>query len=155
MTIAKVVRTSELVGYDEDIQLWSQQQARLLREGRFAEIDIEHIADEIDDVGKSERRELASRCAVLLAHLLKWRIQPSSRSSSWRATILDQRQRIDMILGETPSLESVLRDPNWRQGVWLDARAQARGEMRAKTDSLPAAIPWSWDSTFDPEFWPD
>ena len=48
-------------GYDEDVILWAQEQARLLREGRFSELDIEHIADEIEDVGKSEKRELASR----------------------------------------------------------------------------------------------
>ncbi len=155
MTIAKVVPLSELVGYDEDVLLWSQQQARLLRERRFAEIDVEHLADEIEDVGKSEKRELASRCTVLLAHLLKWRLQASFRSNSWRATILDQRRRIAMVLDETPSLNSSLRDPGWREGVWLDARASARKEMRAKTDVLPATMPWPWEAIFDSNFWPE
>ena len=95
MTVAKVARPETLVSYDEDVLLWSRQQARLLREGRFSELDVEHLADEIEDVGKSEKRELASRCAVLMAHLLKWRFQPSIRSSSWRATIRDQRKRIE------------------------------------------------------------
>ena len=58
--------------YDKDVLVWSQEQARLLRAGRFDELDIEHVADEIEDVGKSEKRELANRMAVLLAHLLKW-----------------------------------------------------------------------------------
>lgn len=93
MTVAKA-RPEPLVGYDDDVLLWSQQQARLLREGRFAELDIEHLADEIEDVGKSEKRELASRCAALIAHLLKWRFEPSIRSESWRATINVQRKRI-------------------------------------------------------------
>ena len=79
--------------YDKDVILWSQEQARLLRAGRFSELDIEHLADEIEDVGKSEKRELASRMAVLLAHLLKWRVQPKNRGASWRATINDQRKR--------------------------------------------------------------
>jgi hypothetical protein len=64
--------------------LWSQEQARLLRAGRFSELDIEHLADEIEDVGKSEKRELASRMAVLLAHLPKCRVQPKNRGASWQ-----------------------------------------------------------------------
>jgi hypothetical protein len=155
MTVAKVARPPQLVGYDEDVLLWSQQQARLLREGRFAELDIEHLADEIEDVGKSEKRELASRCSVLFAHLLKWRFQPSIRSGSWRATVLDQRKRIALVLKGTPSLKAVLRDPDWRQGVWLDALAQARKEMRLRTDSLPNEPPFSVEEGLDPEFWPN
>ena len=73
--------------YDKDVLLWSQEQARLLRARRFDELDIEHLADEIEDVGKSEKRELASRMAVLLAHLLKWSRQQENRTNSWRATI--------------------------------------------------------------------
>ena len=84
--------------YDKDVILWSQEQARLLRAGRFSELDIEHLADKIEDVGKSEKRELASRMAVLLAHLLKWRVQPKNRGASWRATINDQRKRIALAI---------------------------------------------------------
>src|SRR5271166_3528755 len=98
--------------YDKDVLLWSQEQARLLRAGRFAELDIEHLADEIEDVGKSEKRELASRMAVLLAHLLKWKSQPENRSNSWRATINNQRKRIALTIKETPSLKTVLRNPD-------------------------------------------
>src|SRR5271169_2668817 len=83
--------------YDKDVILWSQEQARLLRAGRFAELDIEHVADEIEDVGKSEKRELASRMAVLLTHLLKWSHQPENQSKSWRATIVIQRKRVALV----------------------------------------------------------
>jgi hypothetical protein len=154
MTVAKVASPEPLVGYDEDVLVWSQQQARLLREGRFAELDIEHLADEIEDVGKSEKRELSSRCAVLMAHLLKWRFQPSFRSSSWRATILGQRERIEMALDETPSLRNLMRDAKWRRGVWIDAREQAVKEMRLKKDILPSDPPWSIEEARDPDFWP-
>ena len=77
--------------YDKDINAWAQEQARLLRAGRFEMLDIEHIAGEIEDVGKSEQRELASRMAVLLAHLLKWQYQPERRGASWEKTIKAQR----------------------------------------------------------------
>ncbi len=83
--------------YDRDVILWSQEQARLLRAGRFAELDIEHLADEIEDVGKSEKRELVSRMAVLLAHLIKWSRQPESRTKGWRATISHQRNTVSTL----------------------------------------------------------
>jgi len=69
--------------YDRDIIAWANEQTRLLREGRLDQLDIEHIAEEIEDVGKSEQRELASRMAVLIAHLIKWRYQPERRGGSW------------------------------------------------------------------------
>lgn len=64
--------------YDSDVIAWAQEQINLLRSGQFSRLDIEHIAEEIEDVGKSEQRELASRMAILLAHLLKWEYQPAT-----------------------------------------------------------------------------
>jgi hypothetical protein len=133
---------------------WSQEQARLLRARRFSELDLEHLADEIEDVGRSEKRELASRMAVLLAHLLKWRSQPEYRTNSWRATIADQRKRIALAIKETPSLKAVMSDADWREGVWLDARAHARKETGLADKDLPEACPWSMEEAADDEFWP-
>jgi hypothetical protein len=141
--------------YDKDVILWSEEQARLLRAGRFAKLDIEHLADEIEDVGKSEKRELASRMAVLLAHLLKWRSQPENRSKSWRATIVVQRKRIVLALNETPSLKSVMRNRDWQEGVWLDAIAQAQKETGLAEPESPEASPWTMDQAADPDFWPE
>lgn len=73
--------------YEQDVVAWAQEQAALLREGKFSAVDVEHIADEIEDVGKSEQRELSSRMAVLLADLLRWQYQPGRRGSSWQRTI--------------------------------------------------------------------
>jgi hypothetical protein len=142
------------VRYEHDVLLWSQQQARFLREGRFAELDIEHLADEIEDVGKSEKRELANRCAVLLAHLLKGVVQPEKRSNSWRATIRDQRRRIALAIKEAPSLKSVMRDPDWREDMWLDAREQARKETGIANEDIPETPPWAMEQACDPDFWP-
>ena len=69
--------------YDGDVVAWASEQAALLRSGQFHLLDIEHIADEVEDVGKSEARELAMRMALLLAHLLKWAFQPQRRTRSW------------------------------------------------------------------------
>ena len=135
--------------------LWSQEQARLLRAGRFSELDIEHLADEIEDVGKSEKREFGSRMAVLSPHLLKWWVQPKNRGACWRATIDDQRKRIALAIRETPSLKAVMRGRVWREGVWLDARGQARKDMGLAEKDLPEACPWSMDQAADVGFWPE
>ena len=141
--------------YDKDVLLWSQQQAKLLRAGRFSELDIDHLADEIEDVGKSEKRELASRMAVLLAHLLKWQVQPEKRTNSWRATIKDQRRRIALAIKETPSLKAVMREPDWQEDMWLDARSRSRQEMGLSGQDLPEVCPWTMDQAANPDFWPD
>ncbi len=79
--------------YDHDFFAWSLEQAELLRAGKLAEADIEHIAEEIDSMGRTEKRELISRLEVLLLHLLKWRYQPGKRGPSWEASIFVQRDR--------------------------------------------------------------
>lgn len=87
--------------YETDVVAWANEQARFIRAGQFDLLDLEHIAEEIEDVGKSEQRELASRIAVLLAHLLKWQYQPDRRGASWRATIRTQRNLIEKRLNRT------------------------------------------------------
>jgi hypothetical protein len=96
--------------YEKDFYAWANEQAALLRSGRLAEADIEHIAEEIESMGKTEKRELAARLTVLLLHLLKWRHQPSLRGASWRATIAVQRLDIADLLEDSPSLKSVLAE---------------------------------------------
>ncbi len=127
--------------YDKDINAWAQEQARLLRAGRFEMLDIEHIAGEIEDVGKSEQRELASRMAVLLAHLLKWQHQPEHRGASGKKTIKAQRKEIAYALDESPSLAPKLQEPRWLDMVWARAVAQAVGETGL--DCFPEECPWA------------
>ena len=127
--------------YDKDINAWAQEQARLLRAGRFEMLDIEHIAGEIEDVGKSEQRELASRMAVLLAHLLKWQYQPERRGASWEKTIKAQRKEIAYALDESPSLAPKLQEPRWLDMVRARAVAQAVGETGL--DCFPEECPWA------------
>ncbi|RBP03472.1 uncharacterized protein DUF29 [Roseiarcus fermentans] len=141
--------------YETDVVLWAQEQARLLREGAFTRLDIEHLADEIEDVGKAEQRELVSRMAVLLAHLLKWRFQPQLRTKSWRDTIDIQRKSVVRRLQATPSLKATLHDPEWQADIWLDALKAAIGETGLDRAVFPAASPWTVEQALDPEFWPD
>src|SRR6266478_4891956 len=90
--------------YDEDFFAWTEEQARLLRAGEFLQLDTANIAEEIDDMGRSIRRELRSRLSVLTMHLLKWRYQPGFRSPSWSGTISEQREQIADLLEEIGDL---------------------------------------------------
>jgi hypothetical protein len=140
------------IRYEEDVVEWASEQARLLRAGRFDLIDIEHIADEVEDVGKSEQRELASRLAVLLAHLLKWQYQPERQGKSWRLTIQIQRQDVKYALDETPSLRAKVFDARWWQSVWGKALAQAIGETGM--DVFPEVCPWTFDEIMTEDWLP-
>lgn len=139
--------------YDHDVVAWANEQAALLRAGRFDEVDIEHIAEEIEDVGKSERRELASRMAVLLMHLIKWAYQPERRGASWQRTIKEQRRAIAVHLDETPSLKVTLSDSRWVVGVWSDAVTKAIEETGAM--EIPEFCPWTMEQILSAEFLPD
>ena len=143
---------ANLNSYDKDVVAWANEQARLLRAGRFDALDIEHIADEIEDVGKSEKRELASRMAVLLAHMLKWQYQPGGRGNSWRRTIKEQRNRVGLCIEQTPSLKADLRLSFWWSDVWSDAVAKASEETGL--GEFPESCPWTFDQIMSPEFWP-
>ncbi|MBY0578618.1 MAG: DUF29 domain-containing protein [Burkholderiales bacterium] len=126
--------------YETDVVAWANEQARLIRAGRFDLLDLEHIAEEIEDVGKSEKRELASRMAVLLAHLLKWQYQPERQCKSWSQTINDQRIELDYHLDENPSLRTNFDDEKWLKMVWAKAASQARQETNL--DCFPPSCPW-------------
>ena len=90
--------------YDQDFYAWANEQAALLRAGKLSEADIEHIAEEVESLGKTEKRELVSRLIVLMVHLLKWRFQPSLRGRSWKLSVDEQRIAIDAHLADNPSL---------------------------------------------------
>ena len=96
-----------VAAYDEDFFAWAEEQARLLRAGEFSKLDVTNIAEEMEDMGRSIRRELRNRLSVLTMHLLKWRYQPGYRSPSWSGTISEQREQISDLLEESPSLKSV------------------------------------------------
>ena len=127
--------------YEADVVAWANEQAEFIRAGRFDLLDREHIAEEIEDVGKSEQRELVSRMAVLVAHLLKWQCQPGRRGSSWESTIRIQRKEIFWVLRDAPSLCGRLQDPMWIDRFWSNGVAQVITETGL--DCFPEACPWS------------
>jgi len=140
------------IAYEDDVVAWAAEQASLLREGRLDQLDREHLAEEIEDVGKSEQRELVSRMTRLLAHLLKWQKQPGRRGASWQITIRNQRRGIARRLKETPSLRPKLVDSDWWAGVWDDATAQAAEETGLS--DFPETCPWDASEILDQEWLP-
>lgn len=89
--------------YDQDFYAWANQQAALLRAGRLSEADIENIAEEIESMGRGEKRELVNRLTVLLLHLLKWQFQPSHRGNSWRLSIVQTKRETGFPRSTFPS----------------------------------------------------
>jgi hypothetical protein len=133
-----------MVNYDTDVVAWANEQAWLVRNKKFDLLDIEHIAEEIEDVGKSEQRELASRMAVLIAHLLKWQFQPEYQGASWERTIREQRKSLGFHIKQVPSLKSKLLNPEWQNAVWADAVTIAIRETGL--DNFPETCPWTIDN---------
>ncbi|MFM9978945.1 MAG: DUF29 domain-containing protein [Sphingomonadaceae bacterium] len=153
--MARVVRIEAMgnIAYEHDVIAWSREQARLLREGQWARLDIEHLADEIEDVGKAESRELASRMALLIGHLLKWAVQPERRGASWQRTINEQRKALRRRIAKTPSFKAEIIDPEWIADAWLDGWTLAMKETGH--DFYPEACPWTIQRVLDDDFWPD
>lgn len=138
--------------YDGDVVAWAYEQAALLRSGRLEQIDWLNIAEEIEDVAKSEYRELASRLAMLLCHLLKWQFQAARHSKSWLRTIRVQRTFIAKRLAKMPSLRPLLDDDDWLFEVYEDAVQQAA--RQTGLDEFPDTCPWTISQILDPDFLP-
>lgn len=91
--------------YNTDFNLWIEETVKQLKSGDFQEIDIDNLIEEIESMGKSEKRELKSRFAVLMMHFLTWKYQPTKRSNSWLTTIREQRLQLSLLLKDSPSLK--------------------------------------------------
>jgi hypothetical protein len=126
-----------------------------LRAGNFEALDLENLAEEIKEVGKSEKRELMSRMVVLLAHLLKWQFQPLLRGKSRKSTIIVQRDDVADVLEEAPSLRASLEDSKWLEKAWRKARLLAANETGIDEDLFPSQCPWRMAQALDPEFFPE
>lgn len=138
--------------YEQDFHAWTLRNAELIRQGRIDEVDLEHLAEELEDMGASRQQQLESRLRILLGHLLKWQFQPERRSRSWQATIKEQRYAIRRLLDKNPSLQSkwaeTLTDA-YRLGVLLAMR-----ETDLDETVFPADCPYADPEILDEGFWP-
>jgi hypothetical protein len=139
--------------YEGDFHAWTNDQAARLRAQKPKGIDWENLAEEVESLGRSERREIRSRMLVLLRHLLKWQFQPAKRSNSWRASIAGARKELARDLAENPSLKrypaQVLADQ------YELARLEAAGETGLAEETFPRTCPYAVARILDPDFYPE
>ena len=139
--------------YERDFYAWANEQAALLRAGRLAEADLENIAEEIESMGRNEKRELTNRLKVLLTHLLKWRYQPMLRCKRWSNTIAVQRDDLSDHLADNPSLKDKL--PEELSSAYRKAILAAATETGFDNTTFPSACPWTYEQIMDAAFWPE
>ncbi|MDY6781632.1 MAG: DUF29 domain-containing protein [Cyanobacteriota bacterium] len=130
--------------YEADYYAWTQQQSTLLRARQPNELDWENLAEEIESMGRQERRELINRLRILLAHLLKWNYQPERRGVSWEATIAAQRDDIQDLLKDNPSLKPFLQE------AFAAGYHKGRLLAIAETNLSPSTFPT--EPTFDLDY---
>src|SRR5579872_3863392 len=138
--------------YENDFYAWAIHNAQLLRERKLSEIDIENIAEEIESMGKSEKRELINRLAILLAHLLKWKFQPIKQSKSWQLTIKEQRFQLIKLFEESPSLKHEIELK--LEEAYEQAMIIAERETGFEENNFPKNCPFSLKQVLDQKFFP-
>lgn len=139
--------------YEQDYYHWLTQTALLLQRRDFDQLDLAHLIDEIEDMGRSERRSLESNLRVVLTHLLKWKYQPQQRSGSWRGSIAEHRIRIRKILKDSPSLSNHLVEV--LAEAYQDAMMIAVQETGLDLETFPVECEWSLQSILDETWLPD
>lgn len=130
--------------YDTDFAEWASHTAELLRAGRILEVDLEHVAEEIGDLGKSERSAAESQLRHLLLHKLKQLIQPERDGVSWRVSIVDARREIRDRIAASPSLRPYLQQN--LQKIYQDAVELAVIETELEHAEIPEKCPWTIDA---------
>jgi hypothetical protein len=151
MSVAK--DAIEHVLYTTDFYAWTQEQARLLRDRGWDQVDVENLIEEVESLGRQERRELINRLGILLGHLLKWEFQPDRRSNSWRATIREQRRQIQRLLQDNPSLKPDLLAA--LQDAYESGRDLAIEEANLPDENFPEHCPYRFEQAIEAEFFPD
>jgi len=138
--------------YHLDFYQWTQRQGELLRVEEWEQLDWQHIAEEIESLGKKDKRQVQSWLAVLITHLLKWEYQPDKRSPSWRKTLKEQRFRLALVLNDSPSLKVGL--PEFVAVVYLYAVENAADETGLDRKLFPTVCPYGIEQLLDPAFIP-
>ena len=142
--------------YKTDFFAWTQEQANRLRHEDYADLDLDNLIEELEDMGRSEQRELENRLAILLQHLLKFNCLPNSNPArGWRLTIREQRRQIARHLRKNPSLRPLL--PEAVSDLYPDACAGASDDLAFDQQDnivLPVRCPWTVEQMLDMDWLP-
>ncbi len=136
--------------YDRDYYLWLESTANVLSDGRWNELDLENLIEEIESMGRSEKRAVESNLVVLLLHLLKWFYQPSMQTGSWKGSILEHRRRLEKDLKASPSLKNYLQEVFAE--CYEDARQQAAAETGLPLETFPTASPFTPEEAINKDY---
>jgi hypothetical protein len=141
--------------YDQDFHAWALETAKLLRKQSWNQVEWEAVIEEIESLGKSQERELASRLFQLVMHRLTWIAQPGRRqtSRSWTTSIRNQRRELGRLLRQSPSLHRQV------EGVLVEEYAGAVDEAMHQTglprEAFPPTCPWTAPQILDNDCWPE
>ena len=113
-----------------------------IRAGKYKDLDYLHLGEYLSDMAKRDRREVYSRLAILLSHLLKWEHQADMQTGSWHATISHQRLELRLLL-DSKTLKNHAR--NVLADAYADARKLAADETEMKLSKFPKECPWDVD----------
>lgn len=138
--------------YETDYLQWIESTAEKLRSQDYGNVDWENLIEEIEDMGRSERRSLESNLIVVLLHLLKWQYQSDRRSGSWEASIIEHRRRIKKAIQESPSLRPYLE--RILAESYTEAVKQAKAETSLPLETFPSECPYELIAVMDDEFLP-
>ncbi|MDW6024630.1 DUF29 domain-containing protein [Mesorhizobium sp. BAC0120] len=138
--------------YERDFYAWLQDQAAKLRARSHNDVDWENLAEEVESLGRSEKKEIRTRLALLIHHLLKWQFQPGRRSESWRITISEQRLWIPESIEDSPSLKGYPEEIF--EKAYAEGRRQAIKETGVPAEVIPPEPPFSVADALDGHFWP-
>jgi hypothetical protein len=139
--------------YERDFYAWTAEQARELRRLKPERIDWENLAEEVESLGRSDKRAIGSDLKIVLEHLIKWKFQPEKRSDSWSDSIEEHRDRIARIIEDSPSLASTPGEILARE--YLKARRKALRDTNLPQRRIPASCPFKIEDVLDPDFLPD
>ncbi|MFM2063375.1 MAG: hypothetical protein RLZZ507_3045 [Cyanobacteriota bacterium] len=153
MTAPQPTVTTNSNLYEQDFYLWIETTAKQLKAGKFAEIDLENLIEEIESMGRNEKHALESNLVILLMHLLKYKYQPEKRTNSWKATIREHRRRLTRSFKESPSLKTYFQEVFME--CYQDARQQASDETGLLLDMFPVESPFNTDECLNQDFLPN
>lgn len=139
--------------YEEDFYGWTMHNIQLLKQGKYQEADIKHIIEELEEMGISNENQLINRLAVLIAHLLKWNLQPDFRGRSWEGTIEEQRRKINRLIKKNPSLKAKISEAI-EEGFY-DSKTIIKKETSIDLKALPSVCPYTFEQIMNDAFYPE
>ena len=139
--------------YKTDFNLWIEQTVKQLKNGQIQDLDIENLIEEVQSMGSNDKREIKSRLIVLIMHLLKYKYQPKKKTKSWTSTIITQRNELELVLENSPSLNPFLKE-NISE-CYQKARKNAARETKLPLTTFPLECPFTPEQIIDSDYFPD